>query len=81
MANPTVNAEPLVIGRLRIPAENVEEWRRVGEEIQGFIEAGNPVPKSLMKRSYILQGMSEADAEWFSEHGEMGESNDTREVD
>jgi len=70
-----------VIGRLRIPAENVEEWRRVGEEIHEFIAAGKPVPKSLMLRSSLLEGVDPTHAEWLAEHGELGECNDTHAVD
>ena len=81
MATTEATNEPLVIGRLRIPAENVDEWRRVGEEIHEFIAAGKPVPKSLMLRSYILEGVDPAHAEWLAEHGELGECNDCHAVD
>lgn len=80
MAKPITDQEPLVVGRLRIPAENVEEWRELGEEIHGYIAAGKAVPKDLLKRSYIFEGMSEADAEWAAEHGESGEMNDCHEI-
>ena len=79
MATTEVIIEPLVIGRLRIPAENVEEWQRIGEQIHDFIVAGKAIPKELTLRACILEGMDPAHAEWIAEHGEIGECGDTRE--
>ena len=79
MGASAVSTEPVVVGNLRIPAENYAEYVRVTDEMHEFVVAGKAIPKELRRRAYLLEGMAPADAEWFAEHGEMGECGDTHE--
>lgn len=76
-----VTTEPVIVGNLRIPAENFEEWARLNDEAHGFDVRGEPVPRDITARMLVLQGMSEADAKFHAQFGENPEAGDCRAVD
>ena len=76
----TVTTESVIVGNLRIPAENFAEWERLNHEMHELTAAGKTVPCAMQIRTYVLQGASEADARLIASVPPGHEENDTREL-
>ena len=75
-----VTTEPVIVGNLRIPAENFPEWERLNHEMHELTMAGKTVPRAMQVRTYVLQGASEADAGLLASVPPGDEENDTHEL-
>ena len=76
-----VTTEPVIVGNLRIPAENFEEWTRLNDEAHDLMVAGEPTPREMTVRLYVLEGARPADAELLADFPTGGEEHDCHAVD
>jgi hypothetical protein len=77
----TVTEEFVEVGGLRIPATNIDEWDALNEQIHELIVAAKPIPDELRRRSYILEGATEDEADLLMRGPAYGDAFDTHEVE
>jgi hypothetical protein len=76
-----VTTEPVIVGNLRIPAENFAEWEHLNNEAHDLMVAGEPIPQEMAVRLYVLEGASEAVAELVASIPHGCEEHDCHAVD